>query len=144
LYPYLRAHHGIATSHTSATDQGTDWRDNDPALEPMVEIFQGYHTSYEHRGAPKTVDEKTARVHGAYRPDGFVWNALAKGYRLGFEASSDHISTHVSYTCALAEADTRAALLDAFRKRHVYAATDNIVIDVRMGSHLMGDDFATA
>ena len=30
---------------------------------------------------------------GGYQPEGFIWNALEKGYRLGFQASSDHIST---------------------------------------------------
>lgn len=33
LYPYLR--------ERTASDQGTDWRDNDPQLEPLVEIYQG-------------------------------------------------------------------------------------------------------
>src|SRR5262249_24807696 len=87
-------------------------------------------------------DEKTGLVHGDYKPDGFVWNALAKGYRLGFQASSDHISTHVSYACVLAEDFSRRGILDAFRKRHCYAATDNIVLDVRSDDHLMGDEFA--
>jgi hypothetical protein len=29
------------------------------------------------------------------------------------------------------------------KQRHTYAATDNIVLDVRMGAHLMGDEVAT-
>jgi hypothetical protein len=33
------------------------------------------------------------------------------------------------------------AILDAFRRRHCYAATDNIIMDVRSGEHLMGDEF---
>ena len=33
LYPHLRKTKGIATSHTSHTTMGTDWRDNDPELE---------------------------------------------------------------------------------------------------------------
>lgn len=140
LYPYLRRNDGIATSHTSATDQGTDWRDNDPVLEPIVEIFQGYHTSYEHAGAPDTVGEKTPRVHGAYRPAGFVWNALEKGLRLGFQASSDHISTHMSYACVYVDDFSRQGLIDAMKKRHTYAATDNIVMEVRMGEAMMGDE----
>lgn len=141
LYPYLRANQGLCTSHTSATSQGTDWRNNDPALEPMVELFQGYHTSYEYPGAPRAVNEKTGLIHGAYEPAGFVWSALKKGYRLGFQASSDHISTHVSYSCVLAQNMTREGILHAFRQRHCYAATDNIVLDVRMGEHIMGDEF---
>ena len=35
---------------------------------------------------------------------GFVNLALLKGYRLAFESSSDHISTHISYAVAIAEA----------------------------------------
>jgi hypothetical protein len=146
LYDYLRRTGGICTLHTSATDQGTDWADkHDPALEPFVELFQGYHTSYEYKGAPKTVDDETDRIHGPYKPLGFVNRALDKGYRLGFQASSDHISTHVSYACILAEEFSRKGLVEAMRKRHSYAATDNIVLDVRMGNlGIMGDEVRTS
>ena len=41
LYEYLKRHDGIAISHTSATRMGTDWRDNDPEVEPLVEISKG-------------------------------------------------------------------------------------------------------
>src|SRR5262249_54534559 len=58
-----------------------------------------------------------------------------------FEVSSDHVSTHLSYAVALVEQPTRAAILDAFKRRHTYGATDNIVLDVRCGGHLMGDQF---
>ncbi len=70
-----------------------------------------------------------------------VWNALAMQYRLGFQASSDHISTHISYAVAIAEDTSREAVFNAFKKRHCYGATDNIVLDVRSGDHLMGDEF---
>lgn len=144
LYAYLRKTDGICTLHTSATDQGTNWAEHDDSLEPVVEIFQGYHTSYEAPGAPKTTDEKTDLVHGPYKPDGFVSLALDKGYRLGFQASSDHISTHVSYACIVAEEFSRKGLIDALKKRHSYAATDNIVLDVRMGAlGVMGDEVRT-
>jgi hypothetical protein len=66
--------------------------------------------------------------------------ALDKDYRLGFQASSDHISTHVSYACILAEEFSRKRLIKSMRRRHSYAATDNIVLDVRLGNHLMGDE----
>jgi len=46
-----------------------------------------------------------------------VWNAWAKGYKLGVQSSSDHVSTHTSYACVLAEQFTRAGILDAIRKR---------------------------
>jgi hypothetical protein len=145
LYAYLRATDGICTLHTSATSQGTDWADpHDSELEPFVEIFQGYHTNYEAPDAPKIITDKTDRIHGKYEPAGFVSRALAKGYKLGFQASSDHISTHVSYACILAEEFSRKGLLDAMRKRHSYAATDNIILDFRCGAALMGDEIKAA
>ena len=99
LYAYLKHFGGICASHTSATDMGTDWRDNDPEVEPVVEIYQGHRHNYEHFGAPRSPTEATQI--GGYQPKGFVWNALEKGYRLGFESSSDHVSTHLSYAIAL-------------------------------------------
>jgi hypothetical protein len=122
---------------------GTDWRANDPAVEPFVELYQGCRDVYEYLGAPRAAHGPGDAI-GGWRPLGMVWNALALQYRIGFQSSSDHISTHISYGVALAEQPTRAALLDAFRKRHCYAATDNIVLDVRCGEHLMGDEFAQA
>ncbi|MDA2923620.1 hypothetical protein MYX65_03010 [Acidobacteria bacterium AH-259-L09] len=141
LYAYLHHYGGICAVHTSGTGMGTDWRDNDPEVEPMVEIYQGHRHNYEHYGAPRSATAETQI--GRYQPAGFVWNALARGYRLGFESSSDHVSTHISYTMALAEGASREALVDAFRKRHCYAATDNILLDVRAGDHLMGDEFSS-
>jgi hypothetical protein len=140
LYDYLQEHNGICASHTSATGMGTDWRDVNPALEPFVEIYQGHRQSYEYLGAPRSARRPGESI-GGWQPSGFIWNALAMQYRIGFQASSDHISTHISYAVALAEDTTRAAILDAFRRRHCYAATDNIIIDVRSGEHVMGDEF---
>jgi hypothetical protein len=143
VYDYLRRTGGICTLHTSATDQGTDWAEHDDALEPVVELFQGFDSSYEAPGAPRAIGDSSDRVHGPYRPAGFVSLALAKGYRLGFQSSSDHVSTHISYACILAEELSRKGLVDALKKRHSYAATDNIVLDVRMGTNLMGDEVRT-
>ena len=146
LYPYLRERGGLTASHSTASDQGTDWRDNDPALEPLVEIYQGLNSSYEYENAPRAdTPERRYYHHGeGWRPDGFVWQAWAKGLKLGVEASSDHIATHDSYACLLVDAGratTRDDLLDAMRARHAYAATDNIIVDIRIGDHLMGDIF---
>jgi hypothetical protein len=146
LYEYLKRTGGICTLHTSATGQGTNWeRPIDPALEPFVELFQGFAASYEAPGAPRIVDEKSDIIHTSFKGDGYVSDALAKGYRLGFQASSDHVSTHVSYACILAEEFSRKDLVEAMKKRHAYAATDNIVLDVRMGAlGIMGDEVKTS
>ncbi|MBI3209546.1 MAG: hypothetical protein HYZ37_11685 [Candidatus Solibacter usitatus] len=37
----------------------------------------------------------------------------------------------------------RQGILDAFLKRHVYGATENILADFRSGEHIMGDAFTT-
>jgi hypothetical protein len=144
LYAYLRRTGGICTLHTSATDQGTNWQEHDDSLEPFVELFQGYHTSYEAPDAPKSEKPDGDVIHGPYKADGFVSLALDKGYRLGFQASSDHISTHVSYACILAEEFSRKGLVEAMRRRHSYAATDNIVVDFRLdGRAIQGDEVRT-
>ena len=144
LFDYLKEYDGISIPHTPATGMGTDWRDNDPEVEPLVEIYQGDRVSAEYEGAPKaaTEDDLTSQA-GGFRPKGYVWNAWAKGYKIGVQASSDHLSTHISYACTIAENFTREGLLDAMRKRHNYAATDNIVLDYRMRAdgkeYLQGD-----
>ena len=146
LYRYLREFNGICASHTSATGMGTDWRDSDPVAEPIVEIYQGDRMSYEMEGAPRAgYDPKSgkepANVAGWY-PKGYVNLALQKGVKLGFQASSDHWSTHISFFVILAEGRDRKQLLDAVKKRHCYGATDNILLDFRCGDAIMGDEIA--
>jgi hypothetical protein len=144
LYEEIRGLHGIAISHTSATRMGTDWRDNDPELEPVVEIFQGCRTNYEKLDAPHAADPEKDKEHIAragFQPAGMVSNAWAKGYKLGIITSSDHNSTHISYAMVYTDNPTRQGILDAIRRRHTYGATDNIILDVRMGGYFMGDEF---
>jgi hypothetical protein len=121
---------------------GTDWRDNDPDSEPIVEIYQGERQNYEMPGAPRS-NSATDSI-GGWRPKGFINLALEKGYKLSFEASSDHISTHMSYSNILATDPSREALLAALKKRHVYGATDDILAEYSCGAHIMGDAFSTA
>ncbi|MBI3823651.1 MAG: hypothetical protein HY289_13360, partial [Planctomycetes bacterium] len=144
LYRYLHEHNGICASHTSATGMGTDWRDNDPVVEPIVEIYQGDRMSYEMEGAPRAgFDPKSgkepANVAGWY-PKGYINLALQKGVKFGFQASSDHWSTHISYFIILAEGRDRQSLLKAVKARHCYGATDNILVDFRCGNAIMGDE----
>jgi hypothetical protein len=142
LYKYLKHFDGIVASHTSGTGMGTDWRDNDPLVEPAVEIYQGDRQNYEMPGAPRTNSAEDSI--GNWRPLGFVSLALKKGYRLGFEASSDHISTHMSYTNLWVTSPTREGIMEAFHKRRVYGSTDNILADVRCDGHFMGEEFTVA
>jgi hypothetical protein len=144
LYQYLHQTGGLAISHTSGTDMGTDWRDNDPEIEPVVEIYQGARNSYEVIGAPRVHDISTMRPDqspGGYEAAGMVWNALAKGYRLGNTSSSDHGSTHISYSLVYVPRNERQTLIDCIRKRQTYGATDNMLVEVRVGEHFMGQEF---
>ncbi|MCD2422660.1 hypothetical protein LQ567_07805 [Niabella pedocola] len=161
LYWYLRRHNGFSIPHTTGRTSGTDWRDNDPLVEPLMEIYQGMRDSYEYAGSPRpykryTLPDSTQPVGRAssaprspsFKPLGFAWNALAKGYKLGFIASSDHISTHLSYACLIAESLTPEGLGNAIRNRRTYAATDNIILDIKhtgsAGTYLMGASFISA
>jgi len=141
LYAYLRQLDGVCASHTSGTDMGTDWRNSDRKVEPVVEIYQGCRQSYEMPGAPRSPTAQKAL--GGWRPLGFVSRALKMGLRLGFQSSSDHGSTHISYCNVWVEQPTREAILTGLKRRHVYGATDNIVAIVTCGEHFMGDEFAT-
>jgi hypothetical protein len=141
LYAYLHFFGGLSAPHTSATDQGTDWRNNDPQVEPFVEIYQGARQDYEMPGAPRA--NSAADSIAGFEAKGYVSNALGMGYQLGFEASSDHVSTHISFTNLWVTAPTRAAIMDAMRKRRMYGSTDDILADFRSGTHFMGEAFTT-
>lgn len=146
LYRYLHTFHGVCASHTSATSMGTDWRNSDPEVEPMVEIYQGARQNYERPGAPRCPTAEDSI--GGWEPLGFVNLAFKKGIRFSFQSSSDHGSTHISYAMVCAENNSREALLKAMRLRHTYAATDNILAEFTCKAggktHMMGDAFSTA
>lgn len=136
LWDQLRGQDVITIPHTIAGGGGTNFAFNDPSLEPLLEIYQGCRMSYEATGAP--------RVNAARRfAAGLAQSALGKGYKIGFIASSDHRSTHISYAAVYAEAPTRESIFRALQQRHAYAATDNIVVDVRVGEAIMGDVIST-
>ncbi len=145
LYRYVEQFEGISAPHTSGTTMGTDWRNRSDEFEPVVEIYQGSRNSYEMPGAPRTATDK--RMMKAERKEGFISNALAKGHRLGFISSSDHHSTHISYAMLWVKDASRESIRDAFRNRRVYAATDDIVADVRIGTgddeRFMGEELTT-
>lgn len=145
LWAYLRRTDGVGIPHTSATSMGTDWRLRDDAVEPVTEIYQGDRNAYEDEGQPR------AAVKGATGPGdagrqpfqkGLVWNALGVGYKMGFIASSDHYSTHISYANLLVPAGvtTRDDIQESLRARRTYASTDNIVVDFRAGNVLQGGE----
>ena len=143
LYDYLRRFDATAAAHSTTTALGTDWggtdSKGDPKLEPLAGIYEGNAQSYEMPGAPRAASEQDAI--GGWQPLGFLSLALQKGYRMGFGASSGHISTHMAYANLWVTAPTRAGVMDALRKRRVYASTDSILADVSCDNHFMGEEF---
>ncbi len=145
LYAYLHENDGISMPHSSGTAQGTDWFNNDPEVEPLMEIFQGYRASYEYMGAPLAASpQKLREQRSGFNPIGYWWDALRKGYKIGVQASSDHWSTHMSYAMIVAEEFTRESMFAALKARHAYGATDNIVLDFQAedangNRYIMGD-----
>lgn len=145
LYKYLKQFGGVCASHTSVGTMGTDWRNWDPEVEPMVEVYQGARQNYEYPGCPRCPTKEDAI--GGWEPAGFICNAFAKGYKFSFQSSSDHGSTHISYAMVYTHDYSREGILKAMKQRHTYGATDNIVADSRCTAtdgkeRMMGDEFS--
>jgi len=127
------------------TGPAIDWQFHDPEFQPVMEIYQGRRQNYEYDGAPQPpgVEQVWGKQSGSW-----AWDALARGLKLGFIASSDHYSTHMSYAAVYATDLSIPAIFEALRARRTYAASDNIVLDFRAmdGSteHLLGDAFTTS
>ena len=142
LYDVVRETGGIAIPHTSgSTGMGTDWSDNDPQVDAVVEIYQGARLNYEHEGAPRGARAGQPGA-GGFQAGGVAWNAWKKGHRIGVIASSDHYSTHISYAMVYTPSPARGDIFESIQKRHTYGATDNIVLEFWLGGHFMGDDFS--
>lgn len=149
LWAYLRRTGGIGIPHTPATTMGTNWQRRDDEVIPVTEIYQGDRNSYETQGGPRAAlpdDPGLGAAGRAPHQDGLVQNALGVGYRMGFIASSDHFSTHISYANLIVpdRVTTREDLLDAFRKRRTYASTDNIALDFHTGKRHQGSVVAVS
>ncbi|MCB1226893.1 MAG: DUF3604 domain-containing protein [Verrucomicrobiales bacterium] len=146
LYRYLHHFGGVCASHTSVGTMGTDWRNSDPEVEPMVEVYQGARQNYEYPGCPRCPTKEDAI--GGWEPAGFICNAFEKGIKFSFQSSSDHGSTHISYAMIFVEDFSREGILKAMKLRRTYGATDNIIADTRCQgadgtNHMMGEAFTT-
>jgi len=138
LYARLRPEWALAIPHhTADVARRTDFAECDPQLVRLVEIYQAQRGSYEFDGCLR----QSALAHA----DGsFATDALAKGRRVGFIASTDH-GEGCAYACVLAEKLERGALFDALRARRTYGATaKGMVIDLRVDDRLMGEELATS
>ncbi len=141
LYDYLEQFGGICISHTSATTTaGTDWRSLNTRYEPAIEIYQGERMSAECPDCPRF--DSTIPYHPV-NEKGFYRKALEDGHHLGIIASSDHRSTHISYAMVYAEEFSRDGIMEGLKNRRTYGATDNIILDVKMDGHMMGEAIST-
>ena len=133
LFQFLREYKFVSIPHTIATGAGPNFVDYAPDVDCVVEIYQGARNAYEYPNCPRGI----AKGNDA----GFYWSLLKAGKKYGVISSSDHRSTHMSYAMLYLPEMSREAVMDAFRSRHCYAATDNILLDVRIGSEaMMGDE----
>lgn len=137
----LRGNKGMSIPHTSAwANKQVSWDYHDPDIERIVEIYQGLRSTYEFNGAPdpagRAVYEKDSKS--------FVWNALERKLKLGFIASSDHRSTHMSFAAVYARNIDRESIFEALHARRTYAATDKILLDFSINDRPMGDELVVS
>ncbi len=128
----------IAIPH-QLTGPPVDWSLHDPELTPVMEIYQSRRQNYEYDGAPQPpgVEQVWGKKDGSW-----AWDALAKGRKTGFIASSDHMSTHMAFAAAYVENLSREGVFEALTKRRTYGASDYIVLDFRLldGDRFMGEE----
>lgn len=135
VWAHMRAHRidGVTIPHhTAEADHVMNWDHHDPEYQTAVEIFQ-CRLSSEYAGCPRQ------NPH-AYKPGGaWVWDALARGYRLGFVASGDHNSMGMGRTALLVREISQAGVVEAIRARRCYATTGMpIFLDFRVNGCVMG------
>ncbi|MBT3288532.1 MAG: hypothetical protein HN380_14390 [Victivallales bacterium] len=133
LFQFLREQKFVSIPHTIGTGAGGNFVDRAPDVNCVVEIYQGARNSYEYADCP--------RGNKRGNTPGFYWSLLKANQKFGIIASSDHRSTHVSYAMLYVSEMSREGVMEALRRRHCYGATDNILLDVRIGTeHMMGDE----
>ncbi len=138
----------LTLAHHTACPMSLLWNQDpgeasDPTFEPVVELFQASRGSSEHPGCPTLQNHfaTSGQFAESFRVDGgWVSDALRQGIRMGFVASSDHMSTHQSYACVYATDCTREALVAALLARRCYAASDRIVCTFHAGEAFMGEE----
>jgi len=166
----------VIPHHPAYTGNFCDWKDHDPQVERLVEIYSIWGNSemsadqgnplpirnarwnnpalMKHKGIsppahPNKSDEK---------PVGFVQNALAQGWRVGFTGGGDMHLSHpgndvrkghppTDYKAGLtgvwAADKTRESIWDALINRRCYATTSaRMILRFSVNSHPMGSEFA--
>jgi hypothetical protein len=128
LYRLLRGTDVILQPHHRG------WEGYDPDLQPIVEITSAWREPRE--------ESSQLKPSGKVRS---VWEALERGYRIGFVGSGD---THwlgpgedYGITGAYVRNLTREDVFDAIRKRRVFASTGaRMLLDFRVNGTFMGGE----
>ncbi|MFG0316415.1 MAG: hypothetical protein ACF8XB_04020, partial [Planctomycetota bacterium JB042] len=102
---------------------GEVWAHHDDVKRPLLEIYQGFR-------------DRDAEADAAA--------GLARGYRFGFVASSDHLSTRASWAGVWTTAVDRESIFRAMQSRRTFAATARATLVLRSGPHWMGERFVAA
>ncbi len=101
--------------HTSDKMHTFNWDNYNPAMMPVVEIFQDLRGQHEAPG----VWGSTAYTKNP--SDGWVIDALKRGYKMGFIGGGDHIG--LARGGVEVKELTREGLYDGFVSRRTYAST---------------------
>jgi hypothetical protein len=146
LFAALADSGALAIPHQLA-DGGsrTDWEKWNEEYERVGEIFQT-RGSYEYLRCPREAQINTE--------GNSMWDALAKGIRIGIIASSDHGQTHQAragvYVDDFAEIPTdlsypagftRGGILEALKARRAFGATTAVTMQVSVGDRVLGQEF---
>jgi len=94
------------------------WKVHDNQKRPLMEVYQGFRHDLD--SLPK--------AHAG----------LDKGYRFGFIASSDHLTTSSSFASVWSPAGGREPIFRAMQKRRTFGATDKLRLIFRSGGAWMG------
>ncbi len=141
LYDYLKELGGICASHTSATGHGDRLARQQPEVRADRRDLPGAPQLLRAPRGARGCHGGRARRSAA----GSRWAWSGTPWRCSTSSASRPRATTSRPTSATPSRSPRtrrgAAILDAFKQRHCYAATDNILLDVRSGEHLMGDEF---
>ncbi len=126
----------LTIPHTSADPRmGTRWDNHDERFERVCEVFQACRGSYEYDGCPRQHTQAIAT-------NCFVQDGLAKDYRMGLLCSSDH-GWGTAYAVVYATENSRKAAWQGLYDRRCYGSTTyGLVVDFRMGKHIMGEEIA--
>jgi len=140
----------VIVHHPAHGGNFCDWKDHSPEHEKLVEIFQ---TRGSFECSPEdgnTVPERPGKIKPF--PKGYVRNALALGWRVGFTGGGDDHSghwgteylfrTHKQGLMSVETAErSRAAIFEAMRNRRVVATTGKrMLLTYTLNGHPFGSE----